>query len=168
MTHTLDKTTVIRLQFLTRVVRKECQHLITTDQRLFHSPFDRARAIQLETNPELSEQVEAVVGRFSRLQGTIGDKLLPLFLAALNEKVGAVIDNLDKAERLGLLDSTDEWISMRQIRNQMVHEYVEDLSLLIHALQTAHLFVETMVGTANKLLADIEQRGLLRGSISLS
>jgi hypothetical protein len=35
------------------------------------------------------------VERFSRLQDTIADKLLPLFLVALGEKTGAVKDNLD-------------------------------------------------------------------------
>ena len=104
------------------------------------------------------------MGRFSRLQDTIADKLLPLFLVVLGEKTGAVIDNLDKAERLGWLISVDEWMSMRQIRNQMVHEYVEDLALLVGALQSAHLFVETMTDTANKLLSELEKRGWLENS----
>jgi len=30
---------VLRLQFLIRVVRKECQHLTITNQRLFGKPF---------------------------------------------------------------------------------------------------------------------------------
>jgi len=43
-------------------------------------------------------------------------------LAALGEKPSSAIDNLDRAERLGLLKSVDEWITMRNLRNQMVHE----------------------------------------------
>ena len=164
MTHRPDKKTLLRLQFLARVIHKECRHLMTTDQRLFNHQFDVERAAQLDLNPALSEQVEAFVGRFSRLQDTIADKLLPLFLVALGEKTGAVIDNLDKAERLGWLISVDEWMSMRQIRNQMVHEYVEDLALLVGALQSAHLFVETMTDTANKLLSELEKRGWLENS----
>ena len=57
---------------------------------------------------------------------TPGDKLLPLLLRALGEKPGASIDNFDQAERLGLLGSADEWVTMRRLRSQMVHEYVED------------------------------------------
>jgi hypothetical protein len=149
----------LRLQFLTRVASKECQHLLSTDQRLFGHPFTHERARQLETDPDLSERVEAFVGRFGRLQDTVGDKLLPMLLAALGETPAAAIDNLDRAERLGLLDSADEWIAMRQLRNQMVHEYVEDLAVLTSALQTGHTFVPTLIAVANKLMAEIDRRG---------
>lgn len=116
---------VPRLQFLARVVRKECQHLTTTDQRLFGGLFTIEQAMQLEADHDLAERVEAFVGRFGRLQDTVGDKLLPLLLDALGEKSSAVIDNLDRAERLGLLKSADEWMTIRNLRNQMIHEYVE-------------------------------------------
>jgi hypothetical protein len=153
------KHTALRLQFLARVVSKECRHLISTDQRLFDTPFSIERAGQLETDPELSERVEAFVGRFGRLQDTIGDKLLPTLLVALGETPAAAIDNLNRAERLGLLDSVEEWMTMRQLRNQMVHEYVEDLAVLANALQTGHGFVTVIVAAANTLLAEIERRG---------
>ena len=60
---------------------------------------------------------------------------------------------------MGLLDSADEWIAMRQLRNQMVHEYVEDLTVLASALQTGHAFVPALVAVANKLMAEIDRRG---------
>lgn len=159
MTSDQNKHTALRLQFLARVVSKECRHLISTDQRLFDTPFNIERAGQLETDPELSERVEAFVGRFGRLQDTIGDKLLPTLLVALGETPAAAIDNLNRAERLGLLDSVEEWMTMRQLRNQMVHEYVEDLTVLTSALQTGHDFVPAIIAVANKLLAEIERRG---------
>jgi hypothetical protein len=149
-----------RLQFLARVVRKECKHLATTDQRLFADLFTLERATRLEEDPDLAERVEAFVGRFGRLQDTVGDKLLPLLLVALGEKSSAAIDNLDRAERLGLLKSADEWITMRNLRNQMVHEYVEDPAILSSALQTGHAFVPTLIATANKMIAEIELRDL--------
>jgi hypothetical protein len=77
---TLNPKSVVRLKFLTGVVCKECQHLLSTHQRLFETPFTIDRARQLETDPDLSEWVEAFVGRFGRLQDTIGDKLLPMLL----------------------------------------------------------------------------------------
>jgi hypothetical protein len=151
--------TLPRLQFLARVVRKECQHLTTTDQRLFGGLFTITQAIQLEADQDLAERVEAFVGRFGRLQDTVGDKLLPLLLDALGEKSSAVIDNLDRAERLGLLRSADEWMTIRNLRNQMVHEYVEDPAILSSALQTGHAYVPTLIDAANKMIAEIERRG---------
>lgn len=156
---TLEPGIALRLKFLARVVRKECQHLGTTDQRLFGKSFTLEQAARLETDLDLAEQVEAFVGRFGRLQDTVGDKLLPLLLDALGERTSAVIDNLDRAERLGLIKSADEWITIRNLRNQMVHEYVEDPVVLISALQTGHTFVPSLVSAANKMIAEIEQRG---------
>ena len=65
---TINPKAALRLQFLMRVVRKECRLLLATDQRLFGAPFTAERARQLEADPDLAERVEAFVGRFGRLQ----------------------------------------------------------------------------------------------------
>jgi len=160
---TLEPKIALRLQFLTRVVHKECQHLATTNQRLFGSSFTLEQATQLEADPDLAERVEAFVGRFGRLQDTVGDKvgdkLLPLLLDALGEKTSAAIDNLDRVERLELLQSADDWMAMRNLINQMIHEYVEDAVVLTSALQTGHAFVPALISAANKMIAEIERRG---------
>jgi hypothetical protein len=157
--------TLTRLQFLTRVVRKECQHLIHTDKRLFAQPLSVETITQLVEEPDLAERVEAFVGRFGRLQDTLGDKLLPLLLAALGESPAAAIDNLDRAERLGLVQSADEWMTMRMLRNQMIHEYVEDPVVLQSALQTGHAFVKVLAITTDKMLSEVEQRGWAENTI---
>ena len=99
------------------------------------------------------------MGRFGRLQDTVGDKLLPLLLTALGEKPSAAIDNLDRAERFGLIKSADEWMTMRNLRNQMVHEYIEDPAVLSSALQTGHTFVPALIAAANKMITEIARRG---------
>ena len=95
----MDTKILLRLQFLVRVVHKECKHLITTDQRLFDSLFTQEKATRLEEDPDLAERVEAFVGRFGRLQDTLGDKLYPTLLIALGEKISSAIDNLDLFRR---------------------------------------------------------------------
>ncbi len=142
-----------RLTFLARVTQKECDHLLTTNHRLFEDLFTIERAQQLETDPELSERLDAFVSRFGRLQDTVGDKLLPALLAAMGETPGPAIDNLDKAEKFGLLPSSDAWMEMRKLRNQMVHEYIEDLAVLCSALRTGHQFVPSLVSAANACIA---------------
>jgi hypothetical protein len=150
-----------RLQFLARVVPKECEHLETTDGRLFAEPFTAERARTLDDDPEFAERVEAFVSRFGRLQDTLGDKLLPLFLKAAGEHVGVAIDNLDRAERLGLLPSVDEWMTMRKLRNQMVHECIEDPHILADALYSGHCFVPTLRAVTDGLLDQIRSHGWL-------
>jgi len=61
-----------RLKFLTRVVKKEIQHLKYSADKVFSKPFTVAIAKQLNGNEQLAEQVEAFSSRFCRLQDTIG------------------------------------------------------------------------------------------------
>ncbi len=90
---------------------------------------------------------------------TGGDKLLPALLSALAETPGPAIDNLDKAEKSGLIESTEAWMAMRRLRNQMVHEYIEDLTVLCSALQSAHAFVPSLVAAARRCVAESQRVG---------
>ncbi|WP_018871331.1 hypothetical protein [Thioalkalivibrio sp. ALgr3] len=155
----IDPEQLERLRFLGRVVQRERQHLETTDQRVFSEPFTPARAGALADNVDEAERVEAFVSRFGRLQDTLGDKLLPVYLEALGERLGAAIDNLDRAEKLGLIPSSDEWLAMRKLRNQMVHEYIEAATTLADALQAGHEFVPTLSAVVDNILADMRARG---------
>ena len=143
-----------RLEFLARVTDKECQHLLDTDGRLFGNLFTIEVAQQIESDPILAERLDAFVSRFGRLQDTVGDKLLPALLLALAERSGPAIDNLDKAEKLGFIESADTWMELRRLRNQMVHEYIEDLAVLTSALRSGHAFVPMLVTAARRCVAE--------------
>jgi hypothetical protein len=147
-----------RLVHLLETVALEAEHLAQTDQRLFAHAFDAGRAQALRHNIEESERTDAFVARFGRLQDTLGDKLLPELLACLGETLGPVIDNLDRAEKLGLMDSADQWLAIRKLRNRMVHEYVRDMQALANALNEAHAAVPVLQGFAKHLAAYIAQR----------
>ncbi|MBN2679711.1 hypothetical protein HHS34_008665 [Acidithiobacillus montserratensis] len=150
-----------RLQFLARVIDRETLHLRSTDQRLFASGFTVEDARRLEDNPELAEMVDAFVSRFGRLQDTVGDKLLPAWRSAVGEEPATMTDNLDRAERLGLIESADLWLTLRQLRNQMIHDYIEDPTVLTNALQTAHAHLHLLTDAAHALLSDLARRGLI-------
>ena len=147
-----------RLQFLAETVSAEASLLESTDARLFVQPMTAARAAALRTELDDSERVDAFVARFGRLQDTVGDKLLPLLLQQLAEPLGAAIDNLLRAERLGLLDNADQWIETRQLRNLMVHEYIRDAELLAASLQRGHDRVPLLTGAACRMVAAISAR----------
>lgn len=142
-----------RLTFLCRVTQKGIHHLQDTDRRLFADLFTLEAAQKIETDPILAERLDAFVSRFGRLQDNLGDKFLPQLLSAMAEKPGAAIDNLDKAERLGWIDSAETWLEIRKLRNQMVHEYIEDLVILTSALQTGHQHVSTLVAAGQIMIA---------------
>jgi hypothetical protein len=127
-----------RLRFLLRVVSKEIDHLNYASEQAFSDGISVERMATLDNDPALALKVEAFVSRFCRLQDTLGDKLLPAVLAALGEPSAAHLINLDKAERFGWLDSAEQWMLLRQLRNQMIHEYIDDVQTFADAIQLAH------------------------------
>lgn len=149
--NTLRKPPDDRLRFLVETVLAEAALLLSTDVRLFDVPMTPERAQSLKVDQDLAERVDAFVARFGRLQDTLGDKLLPRLLAWLAEPVGPAIDNLARAERLGLIRSGEAWIEARQLRNFMIHEYVRDPSTLASALQRGHDAVVLLTSAARQM-----------------
>ena len=132
-----------------------------TTRRLFRTPFTPERAAALRTDPHVAERVDAFVSRFGRLQDTLGGKWLPLLFSALGEKPMAMIDKLDRAKRLGLKPSGDQWMEMRRLRNQIIHEHVDDPLILSNALESAHRAVAILIEATSTLTTEAERRGWL-------
>lgn len=151
-----------RLLFLAKVVRREIKHLQSTDNRLFAQPLTLTLIAQLDSDEDLAERVEAFISRFGRLQDTLGDKLLPNLLAFVGERTATAVDNLDRAERLGWIKSSDVWLETRKLRNQMVHEYIEAPEILTDAINLGHDRVPELIYAATQMLAEIEKRILNR------
>ena len=151
-----------RLAFLLETVVLEAELLQATDQRLFAEAFTPQRAATLRGDALLSERLDAFSARFARLQDTAGDKLLPALLARLGEPVGSVLDNLDKAARLGWLTQPSEhWLAARALRNRMVHEYIRDSALLAQAVNEAHACVPMLVAFVQACTAYTAARRLI-------
>jgi len=103
--------------------------------------------------------LEAFVSRFSRLKDTVGDTLLPTLLGASLEKVGTQFDNLSRAERFGWIASSEEWIALRELRNRLVHEYIDSAEDLLEALREALADVRVLL-LARKKMAEQAQKVL--------
>ena len=143
----------LRLRTLAEIVRKETALLQVTDGRLFTEEFSLEKVKRLDEELDLSERVDAFVGRFGRLQDTLGDKMLPMLLKKHGENTSTVLNNLNRAEKLGWLSSVDDWMEARALRNQMIHEYVEDAQVLLDALLRGHALVQLLLETAKSLEA---------------
>lgn len=82
--------------------------------------------------------------RYTRLQDDMGARLMPAVLKALGEDIApmSAIDRFTRLEQLGWINSADDWLSLRQVRNQFAHDYpdspterFERLQAAIHAAQ---------------------------------
>ncbi|MCU0833416.1 MAG: nucleotidyltransferase substrate binding protein [Chromatiaceae bacterium] len=134
---------VERVWQLLDLVSREDQQLAGVTARLFATATGDLAVEWLTSllgTPEGIDRLESFVGKFSRMQDTIVDKLLPALLVATGERRGTALDNLNLAHKLGFVSHPDAWLGMRLLRNRLVHEYVEDLADLAAALQKGSRF----------------------------
>lgn len=94
--------------------------------------FHRAQKISTNLNlaeisPEDLEVWEGLVARFGRVSDIFLSKYLRLIVLRNDPGFkGEMIDYINKAEKLGLIESSQSWIEIREIRNTSVHEYAEE------------------------------------------
>jgi len=67
----------------------------------------------------------------------LGEKLVPRLLLLLGEVPGPLLDNLNRAERLGILENALDWLAWRKLRNRLVHEYFQEMASFAQAIQQA-------------------------------
>ena len=69
--------------------------------------------------------LDQLLFRFGKLQDAIGTRLLPATLQMVQEwqDVEPFLDKLNRAEKLGMLPSVEQWQLLRELRNQTAHEY---------------------------------------------
>ena len=81
--------------------------------------------------------LDQLVFRFGKLQDAIGIRLLPTLLQLLQEwqENEAFLDKLNRAEKLGLLYSVEQWQRLRELRNQITHEYPDNPEAIIIGLR---------------------------------
>ncbi len=128
-----------RLRQIMERIHKAEAGLRRSRVRLFDQhKIDGAWVEAAESVPEREDMMEAFVSKFNRFQDMMGDKLLPAVLAWKGEPNGAFIDNLQRAERLGLIPSVRRWLEARAMRNTLVHEYLDDYHTFAQALLLAN------------------------------
>jgi hypothetical protein len=157
MTSILNLPVARFLQTL-EIVAKEGRHLTYSWNRLFNQIIDVDWVDNLDKNADCAEQMEAFVSRFGRMQDTMADKLFPRWLLALAETPGSQIETLNRAERLGVLTSTERWLEMRNLRNRLVHEYMTDPAKFAQDLVLAKEYSLILIETFNRLRQDATTR----------
>ncbi len=72
--------------------------------------------------------LDQLVYRYTKLQDTLGAKLFPLIVEHLREDAESltIVDKLSQLERSGAIESSQKWQEMRELRNQLAHDYEDD------------------------------------------
>ena len=87
-------------------------------------------------NIEKIKTIDSFIYRFSKIQDKMGDKFFPAILRELQEYKNnmALIDILNRLEKLELLKNSNDWIDYRKLRNSLTHEYLNNTDEIIEAI----------------------------------
>ena len=107
---------------------KECgQHQLRLhaawEEATTFAPLKESSAEQL--TDEQVRTLDQLIFRFGKLQDAIGTRLLPATLQLVQEwrDNEPFLDKLNRAEKLEILPSVEQWQLLRELRNQTAHEY---------------------------------------------
>lgn len=125
------------------------------------------RALQDE-DEELLLKLDQFHSRYTKLQDHLGASIFPYVLELLGEdgRRLPVLDRLDRLETLGFLPSAAEWLSLRNTRNQLAHEYPEQPEELLAELELGFQAGEKLVSTWQHFLARVDGNSHLKRLLS--
>ena len=100
--------------------------------RTLEISFERSKEIikRLKKNPqselriEEEEILEAMTSRFARLADLMIQKLARGLDAIELSDEGSLLDRLSRMEKRGLISQMQDWVTIREIRNEIAHEYI--------------------------------------------
>ena len=75
---------------------------------------------------EEMESFDSLTSKFGRTSDIFIQKIIRTIWALLHETHMPLIDVLNKSEKIGLIESADQLLEIRDIRNQIAHEYLPE------------------------------------------
>lgn len=103
------------------------KHILRINEALEGLKVDFPISVETYQNFD-SEQIRCIdqfIFRFSKLQDAIGAKIFRCTLELLDEDVSSLPmrDILNRLERFNFIPSADEWVYIRELRNEIAHDY---------------------------------------------
>ena len=132
------------------ILRKNLESLEKSLFRLKYS-YSQSKNINLQkelTDPEF-DVLENLSSRFARTLDLVVSKVFRSIDAVELEDAGTLIDVINRAEKRELIESSTRIRELKDLRNQIVHEYeTEDLEALFEQIVT---FVPEILGIAENV-----------------
>ena len=117
---------------LKELLGKEMNDLKNACDSLDYS-YARCRHITVKAglNNETMERFEALTARFARLSDIMIQKVFRTLDTIDLEDRGTVRDRINRAEKRGVIESADNFVEIRMVRNEIAHEYKSETVLEI-------------------------------------
>jgi len=110
--------------------------------------------IKNEFTFEESESFDALTSKFARTSDIYTQKVLRTIFILIKEPQLTIIDMANRAEKLDLITSADDLLEIRDIRNEISHEYIQEIlyELFGTVLEKAGSLISCINKTTNYLI----------------
>ncbi len=116
--------------------------------------LEKVRNTDINDFQDLSEEdlekIEVLFSRFSRAVDMLINRILRGIDILELEDVGTKLDIVIRAEKRGFVDSYETLIAMKDLRNELSHEYVGER--LISKLDEVRKFSEKLIEVGNRVI----------------
>jgi uncharacterized protein with HEPN domain len=120
----------------------------------FEFPLDKNSFEKITSSRQLLAYSDQIIYRFSKLQDCMGAKLFKSLLLFQGENVNKpFLDILNQLEKINVID-VDEWFEIRDLRNEIAHDYEDNELESITILNTIYKLrdeLKNILNTINKL-----------------
>jgi hypothetical protein len=82
--------------------------------------------IQSEYSFEQEESFDSLTSKFNRTSDLLTQKVIRTVWMLLHEPFAPFIDMMNLSEKMGIIRSANDIIEIRDMRNQIAHEYIPD------------------------------------------
>lgn len=102
--------------------------ILSDATELLEYSFNKCSKIGIKSRyePEELESFESCTGRFARLSDILIQKVLRLVDEMDLESQGTIRDRINRAEKKELIGSSDTFVEIRMVRNDIAHEYLPE------------------------------------------
>ena len=127
------------------------ENFIQADEAANHLTASIERCEIFVFNKDFTEdqlvELEALTSRFARMSDLLIQKVLKTIDRLDGTTPGTVRDRLLQAEKKGLINSADEFMQIRDIRNRIAHEYEMDAlkDIFVFAFKNFSLLTDALL-----------------------
>ena len=115
----------------------------------------------IDLNKELSDadevSLEAFSARFSRLSDYLMQRIFRTLDVIEFEDEGTLRDRMNRAEKKGLIESTQDFVKIRTLRNIIAHEYTDEE--VIHIYQKVLELTPNLLDACKRIKQYIQKKG---------
>ncbi len=102
--------------------------LVSKAKENFNKSLEKCKQIDINQDISFEEQesLDSLSSKFVRISDILTQKLLTYFIILNREETRTFIDKAHFSEKVGIVENANILISIRDLRNEISHEYVNE------------------------------------------